>query len=52
MAASDVPNPEQWLKILRILNFLGPLISEGSYWPLINFVRDIDTMIMNLYMFV
>ena len=51
MAASGVLNPEQWLKILSIINFLGLLVSGGSYWPLINFVKDIDTIKMNLYMF-
>ena len=48
MAASGVLNPEQWLKILSFINFLGLLVSGGNYWPLINFVRDIDIMIMNL----
>ena len=51
MAASDVLNPEQWLNILSFTKFWGLLVSGGSYWPLINFVRNIDTMITNLCMF-
>ena len=48
MAASGRLNHVQWLKILSTINFLDLLVSGGSYWPLTSFVRDIDTMIMDV----